>query len=189
MLRFIVFLMILGILLVFVPMVYGEYVDVAGKIYHLRFRVYSRDLKRVEFYVPSGTRVEITMDIGMMTINASITSRVCAIACRLGGGCESSCEIYVEIVRPDGTIEYPKNKVDGSFNYSFISTVSGIYVLILDNLYSSFDKDIDLVIVGFPQSTPTTVTTITIERTFTSTRTITLTTTSTIEKLLQRHQL
>jgi len=153
----------------------AEAVDINGKLYHVRLKVYSRDLKKVEFYASNGTWVEIVMHVG------DVVRGICVAFGRITDGgviTDSECEIYVEIIRPDGSIEFPKSRVSFTFNYTFRATVPGTYIIILDNLYSSLDKDVDLAIAGFPQ--PATVTrtytysaTTTVERTVTSTYTTT----------------
>jgi len=139
----------------------SEEASIDGKISHFGFYVKARSFERVEFYASVGTTVKV---IAYIVDSAG-----------------NPIDIDVQIIRPDGSLEYPKERVSGVFRYAFEARMSGTYTVVFDNTYSILtDKYVDLAIAGFPQ--PQTVTVIrTLERAVTLTETKTETVTTTVE--------
>jgi len=110
----------------------GEEASIDGKISHFGFYVKAKSFESVEFYASKGTTVKI----------------VAYIFDPAG----KPIDIDVQIIRPDGSLEYPKTRVAGSFVYIFDAPMSGTYRLVFDNTYSILtDKYVDLAIAGFPR--------------------------------------
>jgi len=173
-----------------------EVVNVDNNVYHNIFSISPGNFVRIEFYASKGSTIRIYIHVAhycicvlkpIETVTRTVT--VITIAPTATAIPTGEYGIDVEIIRPDGSIEYPKYRILDSFNYSFTARESGKYIVYLDNTFSSITKYIDIVIAGFPQSittiertitvTSTTTTTSAVERTVIVTSTITETTIST----------
>jgi len=139
----------------------GEEASIDGKISHFWLTVKARSFETIEFYASRGTTVKIVAYIFDETGN--------------------QVDIDVQIIRPDGSLEYPKTRVTKQpFVYIFDAPMSGTYRVVFDNTYSILtDKYVDLAIAGFPKPQ-----TVTVTRTFERTLTLTETRTATVERLL-----
>jgi len=131
---------------------------------HTTISIDARGFSKIEFYVYSGSTVKIIMYIYRQTLLGTVSDY-----------------IDVEIVRPDGSIEYVKTRVYESFKYIFTASMSGTYTLLLDNTFSDSTKYVDLAMAGFPPAKTTTiVVTSTTTRMYTTTTTIITTYTTTV---------
>jgi hypothetical protein len=80
----------------------------------------------------------------------------------------SGTDIYIAIIRPDGSFELIKTRYSGEFTYRFFATMLGTYKILLDNSYSVFtSKTIDLSVVIDP---PPHIITLTETRTISKTK-------------------
>ncbi|MCI4438121.1 MAG: hypothetical protein JHC33_15045 [Ignisphaera sp.] len=56
-------------------------------------------------------------------------------------------DIVFRIFAPDGRELYPRTRIYGGFNYSFVANQAGYYILEFDNTYSTLGKRVDLAVV------------------------------------------
>jgi len=193
-------LMLLALVLagsVLAPKAVCEAVNVDGNVYAGYFHIPAKSFARIEFYASKGTNVSIrvlVVDIcvcvvvsssasssqGRITdtvIPANITSTVRGVADSFSGSL-CGCGVDVEIIRPDGSIEYPKSRIYSNLSYNFTAREPGRYIMYLDNTFSDTSKRVLVVVAGFSQPVTVTTTT-TVERTATEVRTTTVTYTAT----------
>ena len=170
---FVLFSLVFLIILSCTSIIGYAYINIDGRVYHTYLYIDPGKFEKIELYVSQGTVVKITAFIS--------------------GG---NNDIDVEIIRPDGSIELPKDRVTSTFTYSFKAKTTGIYIVLFDNSFSVLTrKVVDLAIAGFPSPITATRTitrtavftkTTTLSTTITevSTTTVTLTGTPSLEKML-----
>jgi len=143
--------------------------SIDGKILHDAIWVDARSFKKIGFSASAGTRIELEIAWRIRVVTLPSTY---------------NC-IDVEIVRPDGSLEYVRSRICGDFRYTFTAPMSGIYTLILDNTFDDIGKLVDLAIAGFPpEKTTTIISTTTVYIPITGTSTITHTETRTVTEMI-----
>lgn len=111
-----------------------EVPSIDGRLLHTGFYVEPRQFGVFEFRASRGTAVAIIAYI--IDVGGNFT------------------DVEVMVVRPDGTLERQRERVEAHFAHWFVAPMDGAYKVLFYNGHPEMRKYVDIAVAGIPQAQP-----------------------------------